>query len=122
MGASHRRVQPRIGELAVRAAIPTRSTSRPPHGPCSGARRHDLIFKGVNALAESFNGRFRDECLNEHLFRSLAAARWIIEAWRIDYNHNRPHSSLNGLTPAAFATRRQQRHRENRILLMNEGT
>ncbi len=42
-----------------------------------------------NGFVESFNGRFRDECLNEHLFRSLSAARQIIEAWRIDYNNSR---------------------------------
>jgi putative transposase len=48
-----------------------------------------------NGFVESFNGRFRDECLNEHLFRSLSSARRIIEAWRIDYNHSRPHTSLN---------------------------
>ena len=70
-----------------------------------------------NGFVESFNGRFRDECLNEHLFSSLAAARRIIEAWRIDYNHTRPHTSLNGLTPAAFATRREQRHTETGFCL-----
>lgn len=58
-----------------------------------------------NGFDESFNGRFRGECLNEHLYASLAAARRIIEAWRIDYNTERPHTSLNGLAPAAFATR-----------------
>lgn len=58
-----------------------------------------------NGFVESFNGRFRDECLNEHLFDRLPAARRIIEAWRTDYNTNRPHTSLNGLTPAAFAKR-----------------
>ena len=58
-----------------------------------------------NAYAESFIGRLRDECLNEHLFRSLRHAREIIEAWRIDYNHARPHTSLQGLTPAEFASR-----------------
>ena len=63
-----------------------------------------------NGFVESFNGRFRDECLNEHLFGSLAAARRIIEAWRIDYNTERPHTSLEGLTPAAFATRPSQGH------------
>jgi Integrase core domain len=47
----------------------------------------------------------RDECLNEHLFTSLPEARRIIEAWRIDYNTERPHTSLNGLTPIEFATR-----------------
>ena len=66
-----------------------------------------------NGFVESFNGRFRDECLNEHLFSSLAAARRIIEAWRVDYNTERPHTSLDGLTPAAFATRPNQRHTEN---------
>ena len=70
-----------------------------------------------NGFVESFNGRFRDECLNEHLFRSLAVARRIIEAWRIDYNHTRPHTSLNGLTPAAFAARRRQRHTETGLCL-----
>ena len=61
-----------------------------------------------NGFVESFNGRFRDECLNEHLFSSLVAARRIIETWRIDYNTERPHTSLDGLTPAAFATRPKQ--------------
>jgi putative transposase len=56
-----------------------------------------------NAFVESFNGRLRDECLNEHVFRSLAQARGIVEAWRIDYNTVRPHSSLGGLAPSAFA-------------------
>jgi putative transposase len=47
-----------------------------------------------NAFVESFNSRLRDECLNEHVFLSLAEARATIEAWRHDYNHRRPHSSL----------------------------
>ena len=58
-----------------------------------------------NGFVESFNGRLRDECLNEHLFTNLNEARQIIEEWRIDYNTNRPHTSLNGLTPTEFATR-----------------
>jgi putative transposase len=56
-----------------------------------------------NAFVESFNGRFRDECLNLHWFTTLADARRHIEAWRLDYNHVRPHSSLGYLPPAAFA-------------------
>ena len=64
-----------------------------------------------NGFVESFNGRFRDECLNEHLFSNLAA-RQIIEAWRIDFNTERPHTSLDGLTPAAFATRPKPGHTE----------
>jgi putative transposase len=58
-----------------------------------------------NAFVESFNGRLRDECLNEHVFRSLSQARGIVEAWRIDYNTVRPHSSLGGLPPSVFANR-----------------
>src|SRR6185437_12367462 len=56
-----------------------------------------------NAFVESFNSRLRDECLNEHVFLSLAEARTTIEAWRDDYNHRRPHSSLGALTPVEFA-------------------
>ena len=56
-----------------------------------------------NAYAESFNGRLRDECLNANWFTSLSDARRKIETWRQDYNHQRPHSSLNYLPPAEFA-------------------
>ena len=56
-----------------------------------------------NAYVESFNGKFRDECLNEHWFVSLADAKAVIEAWRVDYNTVRPHSSLAGRTPEQFA-------------------
>lgn len=56
-----------------------------------------------NCFVESFNGRFRDECLNTHWFVSIYDARRKIEAWRVDYNHVRPHSSLGDLTPRAFA-------------------
>lgn len=56
-----------------------------------------------NAYIESFNGRFRDECLNEHWFTSLHHARVVIDAWRREYNEERPKKSLGGLTPAAYA-------------------
>ncbi len=56
-----------------------------------------------NAYVESFNGRFRDECLNEHWFVSLAHARTVIETWRQEYNDERPKKSLGGLTPAQYA-------------------
>ena len=63
-----------------------------------------------NAFVESFNGRLRDECLNEHVFTTLADARRIVEAWRIDYNTVRPHGRLGRLPPAVFgATRRPAR-------------
>lgn len=60
-----------------------------------------------NAFIESFNGRLRDECLNVHQFTSLAEAQTIIEAWRVDYNTRRPHSSLGHLTPSEFVRQRQ---------------
>jgi putative transposase len=56
-----------------------------------------------NAHIESFNGKFRDECLNENWFVNLSDARAKIEAYRIDYNEVRPHSSLDNLTPKEFA-------------------
>ena len=56
-----------------------------------------------NAYIESFNGRFRDECLNEHWFVTMVQARQVIEKWRIEYNTERPHSSLGDLTPEQFA-------------------
>jgi putative transposase len=62
-----------------------------------------------NAYIESFNGKFRDECLNEHWFTSMPHARAIIEAWRIEYNTERPHSSLGNLTPEEFARKNATR-------------
>ena len=56
-----------------------------------------------NAFVESFKGRLRDECLNEHIFINLAEARRRIENWRIDYNTQRPHTSLGVLAPAVYA-------------------
>jgi putative transposase len=58
-----------------------------------------------NAYVESFNGRFRDECLNDHWFTSLTEARATVAAWRRDYNECRPHSAIGYLTPAEFAAR-----------------
>lgn len=62
-----------------------------------------------NAFIESFNGRLRDECLNVHQFVSLADAKAKIEAWWVDYNQRRPHSSLGHLTPNEFVEQRQNR-------------
>lgn len=56
-----------------------------------------------NAHCESFHGRVRDECLNEHWFLSLADARQLVAAWRQDYNQERPHSALGYQTPVEFA-------------------
>ena len=57
-----------------------------------------------NAFIEPFDGKFRDESLNENWFPDLADARRIIEAWRIDYNTTRPHSALGYATPEEFAS------------------
>ena len=56
-----------------------------------------------NGLCESFNGKFRDECLSQHLFEDIGHARRLTEAWRWDYNTARPHTSLQGKTPQEFA-------------------
>jgi putative transposase len=63
-----------------------------------------------NAFIESFNGRLRHECLNQHYFSSLDEAKQTIEEWRVHYNEFRPHSSLGGLTPEAFALKWQEKN------------
>jgi len=74
------------------------------------AHRHGIALRLIepgkpnqNAYVESFNGRLRDECLNEHWFMSVAHARAVIETWRREYNEERPKESLGGLTPAQYA-------------------
>ncbi len=76
------------------------------------AYRHGVDLKLIqagkptqNAYIESFNSKFRDECLNEHWFATLAEARVLINEWRRDYNERRPHSALDYLTPSEFAAR-----------------
>ncbi|HAX7311935.1 TPA: transposase, partial [Escherichia coli] len=66
-----------------------------------------------NGFIESFNGRFRDECLNEHWFSDIVHARKIINDWRQDYNECRPHSTLNYQTPSEFAAGWRKGHSEN---------
>jgi putative transposase len=75
----------------------------------SWCEEHHVLLRPIepgkpsqNGHVESFNGRFRDPCLNASWFTSLADARHRIEAWRRDYNEARPHSSLGYLTPAEF--------------------
>ena len=65
-------------------------------------------------IGESFNGKFRDECLSLEWFRSRAEAKTVIEDWRKHYNEVRPHSSLGYLTPAVFAARNQGAKRSAR--------
>ena len=58
-----------------------------------------------NGYVESFNGKLRDELLNRELFLSVPEARFVLDEWRLEYNHRRPHSGLNWQTPAAYAAR-----------------
>jgi transposase InsO family protein len=58
-----------------------------------------------NGYVESFNGRLRDELLNRELFLSVPEARYVLDEWRVEYNHRRPHSSLGWQTPAAYAAK-----------------
>jgi putative transposase len=78
---------------------------------------HLLIEPGKpmqNGYIESFNGKFRDECLNEHWFTSLAQARDVIAEWRRDYNEVRPHSSCGRIPPAQYAANyRNKTHQKN---------
>lgn len=56
-----------------------------------------------NSIVESFNGSFRDECLNVHSFETMAQAKVMIEVWRVEYNESRPHEALKDMTPSGFA-------------------
>ena len=60
-----------------------------------------------NAFMESFNGKLRDECLNQNWFMSIDHARWVIEEWCVEYNQERPHSSLRNLTPNEFRLKQE---------------
>lgn len=83
-------------------------------------QKHNFIEPGKpmqNGTCESFNGRLRDECLNEHWFTSLENARDIIEEWRVDYNEERPHGTLR-MTPIEFYKQAmQQKKMEQPILI-----
>jgi putative transposase len=66
-----------------------------------------------NGLIEAFNGRLRAECLNEHWFLNLADAQEKLDAWRDDYNGERPHGALKNMTPADFARQAAQTAESN---------
>ncbi len=72
-----------------------------------------------NGFNESFNGRLRDECLNETLFSSLRHARMVLSTWRHDYNTIRPHSKLGGMTPAEFAAQPSLGHGPNQVAIIS---
>lgn len=85
--------------------------------------RHVLIEPGrpmQNGYIESFNGKFRDECLNEHWFETLPQARATISDWRQDYNEVRPHSSCKRMPPAKFAALHRQRRIDSAQQQQNE--
>lgn len=106
-----------LDRIALHRPLPGRL--RVDHGPeftglAMDARAHQRGVKLVftqpgqptqNAYIESFNGKFRDECLNDNWFTRLREAQVLIESWRQDCNQVRPHSFLNNLTPCEFATR-----------------
>lgn len=88
------------------------------------ATRHGVVLEFSrlgkptdNAHVESFHGKFRNECLSEHYFISIKEARWIIENWRITYNGNRPHRSLQGLTPDEFMRQYQLQQNPGKFYL-----
>jgi putative transposase len=112
---SGQRVARYLGQLAEQFRLPktivcdngTELTSKAMFfwSQAQGVRLH-FIQPGKptqNAFVESFNGKFRDSCLNQHWFRDLFEARCVIQEWREHYNHVRPHSSLGYLPPAVFA-------------------
>ena len=99
--------------LAVRTDNGPEFTSRAFMGWASAhGIQHILIQPGrpmQNGYIESFNGKFRDECLNEQWFDNLTQARSVVSTWRQDYNEVRPHSSLGRIPPAKFAVLHRQR-------------
>ena len=72
-------------------------------------------YRGRRHYIESINGKFRDECLNEHWFTSLAQAREVISGWRRDYNEVRPHSSCGRIPPSHFATNYRTQQTNNAV-------
>jgi putative transposase len=121
---SGRRVARELDRLAERRDRPVQivsdnGTELTSHAILAWQQEHAVAWHYIapgkpmqNGFVESLIGRLRDECLNEHLFKNLAAAQRTIELWRIDYNTQRPHTSLEGLTPFAFANRPTTGHNE----------
>ena len=72
----------------------------------AGGLSQDIV---QNAFIQSFNGKFRDECLNEHWFLTIREAQVVIEAWRREYNEERMHSTIGDMTPMEFIQHHQDR-------------
>jgi putative transposase len=97
-------------DLEIRMTIKTLAAKGMPKRRIARGVKLDFIRPGKpmeSGHIESFNGRLRDECLNVMQFMSLDDARAKVEAWRVDYNERRPHSSLGHLTPSEFVRNRQ---------------
>lgn len=104
-----------LEQLAISRGLPKAIRTDNGKEFCSRAMRTWSHARGVqlfliepgkpnqNACIESFNGRFSDECLNEHWFTNLRHAQVVVESWRKEYNEEKPKKSLGGLTPAAYA-------------------
>ena len=114
-----RKRRARLQDNVLRRSQPTSSSRRKSTKAVLPFSRHgvnlDFTHPGKpmeKGHIESFNGRRRDECLNVNQFHSLDHARQLLDAWRLDYNHCRPHGSLGYLSPVEFVGR----HHQNRIL------
>ena len=109
--ADHRVSPEGRGECAGQVGVPTARVLRGellPTGAHTCGVTLRLIEPGMpnqNAYIESFNGRFRNECFNEHWFACLAHTEVFIETWRREYNEERAKQGLGGLTPAQYAKR-----------------
>ena len=89
----------------------------------TGAEWHYIVpgKPTQNAFVESFNGRFRDECLNDTLFSTLPEVRSAITLWKEDYNHHRPHSALGNMPPAELAMNPRWKNRSHKAEKRNSG-
>ena len=92
------------GLVAISRSLYCYRSRRPDSTPLR-VRIEEIAAVKRRYYIESFNGKFRDECLNDHYFNNLAHARVVIAEWRRDYNETRPHSSLGRMPPAEFAAR-----------------
>jgi len=107
---AERRGRPRVSVSDSGTALTSHAILRWQQDRCLGWHSIAPGKPMQNGVVESLIGRLRDACLNEHLFRSLPAARATLAQWRNDQNAVRPHTSLEGLAPHAFASRLTTSH------------